>query len=339
MNIEDHAQLEQYLIDEGYIDRADRLRFATLTGGVSNRTVWVKRGQHPDWVVKQALAQLRVEVDWFSAPERINREAAALRWLEKVIPGYVPEFVFADAAHHVLAMTAIPQPHSNWKTLLLSGQTDLGFVRKFGKLLARIHDAAADFPELETDFADRRFFEELRLEPYYQYTAAQVPQAREFLERLIAETRQRRSALVHGDYSPKNVLIHNGKLIILDFEVMHFGDPAFDLGFSLTHFLSKAHFLREKRGEFLQMAGEYWRAYAGCRRENLAARQQKAVVNHTLACLLARVAGRSPLEYLGPARRERQLRMVVNLLEFDIGTVPALLQRFEAQLDSEYGQD
>ncbi|MCY4540752.1 MAG: aminoglycoside phosphotransferase family protein [Chloroflexi bacterium] len=328
LNIEDPAQLLRYLRQNDRIKATDRPRFTALTGGVSNRTVWVQFDHRPDWVMKQALAKLRVRVDWFSAPERIQREAAGLSWLSKLITGHVPELLFADERHHILAMSAVPQPHENWKTMLLGGETCLNLARDFGRLLARIHNAALVHPQIQSAFAEVRFFEELRLEPYYGYTATQVPRARAFLEDLINDTRNRRFALVHGDYSPKNVLINHGKLLILDFEVIHFGDPAFDIGFSMTHFLSKAHFLRAHRPRLIAMAAEYWRAYSADLDADLAKGMRSAAVAHTLACLLARVAGRSPLEYLDERHRSRQKRIVLELIGRDIGSLPELIDVF-----------
>ena len=121
--------------------------------------------------------------------------------------------------------------------------------------------------------------------------------------------------LVHGDYSPKNVLIHDDRLVLLDHEVIHFGDGAFDLGFSLTHFLSKAHHLHEMRNEFAACATEYWRVY----RETIgnvswAADLEPRVVRHTLGCLLARCRGRSPLEYLDEQEHQRQADAAIAMM-------------------------
>ncbi len=331
INIEDHAVLLAYLRDRRWIAADERPSFCTLAGGVSNRTVWVqRRGQ--DWVIKQALAKLRVKVDWFSAPERIQREAAGLRWLGELIPERVPAVVHQDNENNILAMTAVPQPHCNWKTALLAGQTSLDFARSFGELLATIHNAAERYPQLEAEFAERHFFEQLRLEPYYGYAASQMPAARAFMEQLIADTRRRRFALVHGDYSPKNALIQRERLFILDYEVIHFGDPAFDIGFSLTHFLSKAHHLPAHRVAFLDMARAYWRSYLGYLSPPLHDVVRAYASKHTLACLLARVAGRSPLEYLDADQRARQGRIVLDLIREDIGGVSDLIDAFSAKL-------
>lgn len=328
IDIEDHAALLRYLRASKRVAADERPAFRTLTGGVSNRTVWVKRARGDDWVIKQALPKLRVQVDWHSAPERIQREAAGLRWLGQIIPKHSPALVFEDRSNNILAMTAIPQPHTNWKSALLNGCADVQHARDFGALLATIHRASERYPELETEFAERRYFEELRLEPYYGYAASQVPAAGSYLRRLIADARRRRFALVHGDYSPKNVLIYAGRLIILDFEVIHFGDPAFDIGFSLTHFLSKAHHLPASRGAFLDLAREYWRSYEQGRGPMPPDGLGGYAARHTLACLLARVGGRSPLEYLNAIERERQKRIVLELMAEDIGDVPVLIDAF-----------
>ena len=104
-------------------------------------------------------------------------------------------------------------------------------------------------------FDDRSFFESLRLEPYYLYTATQVPAGRDVpATSWSRDTRERRLTLVHGDYSPKNVLVHDDRLILLDHEVIHWGDPAFDVGFALTHLLSKAHHLPTHREAFARAA-------------------------------------------------------------------------------------
>ena len=332
VNIEDPAALLRYLRDQALIAPGEAPRFRNLAGGVSNRTVLVQRDSGDDWVLKQALAKLRVEVDWFSAPERIQREAAGLRWLGEIIRGHVPQFVFADEKQHILGMSAVPQPHQNWKTALLSGKTSVDQARAFGRLLATIHSAGVRIPELSEEFADRRFFEELRLEPYYSYAGSQIPQARSFMAQLTEDTRARRLGLTHGDYSPKNVLIADGKLILLDFEVIHFGDPAFDIGFSFAHFLAKAYYLPRARRALLEMARAYWRAYVQSLTPQLRAPVAERAPRHSLACLLARMAGRSPLEYLDQRQRSELTGVALDLMNREPKDMPDLIQQFEARL-------
>ena len=339
LNIEDFAQLQRYLRLNGWIDASETPRFSHLSGGVSNRAVLAQREGGDDWVIKQALSKLRVEADWFCSPQRIEREAAALRTLHELLSRHVPQLVFHDQTQRILAMTAVPQPHANWKAELLAGRTSNALAREFGHLLSRIHNAVLDAPELADAFDERRYFQELRLEPYYLYAGEQVKEARDFLEALVAATLDRRLALTHGDYSPKNVLVRRGRLILLDFEVTHFGDPAFDIGFSLTHFLSKAHFLPSKRNAFLDMARAYWWTYVECIDASLALHMQPHAARHTAACLLARVAGRSPLEYFESAHQVRQKRMALDLMRQEQETVPTLIDAFEALLEQVDGSN
>src|SRR5262245_19543825 len=117
LDIEQPDQLLAYLRNTGRIKPAEQPTLQLLSGGVSNRTVLIERPSGERWVMKQALAKLRVAVDWFSSPERIHREAAGLRWLTELAPpDTIPTLLFEDHNYHLLAMQAVPYPHDNWKT-------------------------------------------------------------------------------------------------------------------------------------------------------------------------------------------------------------------------------
>lgn len=329
LNIERPDQLIAYLRASERIGAEETPEIRILAGGVSNRTVLVKRTSGEAWAIKQALHKLRVTVDWFSDPARIHRESLGLRWLEKLAPpGSITPLIFEDPDHHLLAMQAVPQPHENWKSILMRGEVNLAHAEQFAGMLQSIFDNSRSLlPQLSEIFADRSFFETLRIEPYYQYTATQVTEAADFLQQLITDTRATAVALVHGDYSPKNVLIYQQRLILLDHEVIHWGDPCFDVGFAMTHFLSKAHHLPAYRSQFFAAAQKFARKLT-------ADLIYERAVRHTLACLLARVAGRSPLEYLNDAERARQCRIVLRLMsQRHQSNVPELVDRFARQLD------
>ncbi len=311
LDIERPAELIGWLRRVGLVEAAGRTPVVRrLAGGVSNRAMVV--GDR--WVVKQALDRLRVPVEWNCSPERIHREAAGLRWVAELCgASAVPALVFEDQAEHVIVMAYVSEPHDNFKALLLAGRIEKTHVRQFGELLGCLHtESSARLDEIRGELGDRSFFESLRLEPYYAFSAERVPEAAEFLGSLIAETRAIAACAVHGDYSPKNVLVHDGRLILLDHEVMHVGDPAFDIGFSLAHLLSKAHALPSCRRELGVAAIDYWRAYAASADATPAL--ESRAVRHGLGCLLARVAGRSPLEYLDEAQRARQRQAALTLM-------------------------
>jgi 5-methylthioribose kinase len=336
LDIEKPRALVSYLKATGRVGEDEEPVVRVLTGGVSNRTVLLERPETSEaWVVKQALPKLRVAVDWFSDPKRVHREALGLRWLEALAPpDTITPLLFEDRDNHLLAMKAVPEPHENWKTMLLDGRLENDHVNQFGRLLGAVHRGGYERrEEAEPVFRDRSVFESLRLEPYYGYAAERVPEASRFLRALVDETRSRRDTLVHGDYSPKNVLVREERLILLDHEVIHFGEPAFDLGFGLTHFLSKAHHLPEKRSAFAEAARLYWSVY----RDEVGflpwveGLEQRAV-RHTLGCLLARVAGRSPLEYLDEKELVRQREAVLELIHNPPESVPGLVENFVGRL-------
>lgn len=311
MDIENAEELTAYLRETDRVGRDETPDIRVLAGGVSNRTVYVGRASGEQWVLKQALAKLRVQVEWLSPPERIGREAMGMRWLGKLLPaGSVPELIFEDPEHFLLAMSAVPEPHRNWKSMLLDGALSGDHVDQFARLLASMHHGSRT-EEAAAAFDDRSYFESLRLEPYYQYTAQKVPMAARFLEALVEETRATRLCIVHGDFSPKNILVHGERLVLLDHEVIHFGDPAFDIGFSMTHLLAKA--IHVQSAMFLEAALRYWRRY--CDADPMWASGLEARgVRHTIACLLARVDGRSPLEYLSLAERDEQRTFALSLM-------------------------
>jgi 5-methylthioribose kinase len=336
LDIEDFDALRGYLTAHRRVAVNETVSCKNLHGGVSNRTVKVSWADGHGWVLKQALAKLRVNVDWFSSPERIGVEAKALRWLNRLAPpGTTPSFIFEDITNYLMGMEAIPEEHENWKSVLLSGQIVTGHFEQFGLFRGTIHrESSKSGPEIRDAFADTTYFENLRLEPYYLYTAEKIPEAAPFLEALARGTLYHKDCLVHGDFSPKNTLIYRGRLIVLDYEVVHFGDPAFDVGFALTHFLSKAHHMPEHRTRLASAAELFWQVYREeVARLNWSETLEPRVVRHTLACLLARVAGKSPLEYLTVEELKRQRKAVLALIVKPSGNVSDLIASFVNRIE------
>jgi len=334
LDIEQPDMLLAYLRGTSRIGLDEPVQMRLLSGGVSNRTVLVRRPDGEAWVIKQALTRLRVAAEWTSDPRRVHREAAGLRCLARIAPDAVAPFVFEDFTHHLFAMQAVPEPHANWKQRLLAGRVDLQHVEGFATLLARIHRFGCDEADaLGAEFADCSFFESLRIEPYYEYSARRAPAAETFIRELVDACRRRRYTLVHGDYSPKNVLVCDRRIVLLDHEVIHFGDGAFDVGFAMAHLLSKAHHLPEHREAFAQAAHRFWQIYQDHAAGTLARQDVESfAVRHTLGCLLARAVGRSPLEYLAPGQREDQARTVTELMGDAPDSMPRLIDSFTQRL-------
>ncbi|MBM3766027.1 MAG: hypothetical protein FJW32_11605 [Acidobacteria bacterium] len=284
-----------YLASHGFGGSRD---IVALGGGVSNIVI-AAATVHGRVVAKQALEKLRVEADWRSRPDRALREALALQEVAKILPpGRVPEVLLVDSENCIYAMRSAPPDSRDWKTLLLRGEVDPRVAAQAGEILGQIVHNTWLRPEWRARFGDQTVFDELRLDPYFRFTASRFPEFAAHLEKLIADCRDRAVALVHGDWSPKNLLVHGEQVTAIDFEVVHFGNPSFDTGFLINHLLLKSIHRPELAGAYEVCASEFWRAYDP--RESWL---WDATMAQLGGLLLARVAGKSPAEYLtGPQK-------------------------------------
>jgi 5-methylthioribose kinase len=334
-DIESAPELRLYLENTRQISPANLLRIQNLHGGVSNKTVQVFFQDGQSWVLKQALTKLRVAENWTSHPDRIFREAMAMRWFEAHLPsGRVPKLIFEDQTNHIIAMEAVMAPFANLKGQLLQGIIDPDWWAGAGQLLALMHQSGAESSQIPELFLDRHFFQTLRVEPYYLATGQAIPESGPFLQQLIQDTHNAAYTLTHGDFSPKNLLIKDGTLILLDHEVIHFGDGTFDLGFFTSHLLSKANHLRDRGKAFLAGIQDFWTNYQKEIGDWDALKEGRAI-RHGIACLLARVVGLSPLEYLSPEARKRQVKIGKSLMEKPPRSLDALLTQYQNLLYDE----
>ena len=286
--------------------RPTDLRARELGGGVSNR-VWLVEGQGRRLVLKQALPKLRVQEEWLSDPCRIHREAESLRCLESILPaGSVPRVLFEDPAQYFYAMEAAPGDRT-WKDLLLAGDVEEEVARNIARTHAKVMAASWNDEELGRAFGDLAAFDQLRIDPYYRFTARRHPALRNGFENAIARAAGEKHCLVHGDWSPKNMMVHGNAVMAIDFEVIHFGDPAFDTAFLINHLLLKSIYRPEFRERYRGAAVAYWECLANSTPADENWLWAGTLV-HLPALLLARVDGKSPAEYLKEMGKKQQVR-------------------------------
>jgi 5-methylthioribose kinase len=299
-----------YLRESHRLPEGVEVRIRELAGGVSNIVLRVDVTGQPPFVVKQCREKLRVAMEWHAPLDRIWTESATLGVLRSILPpASVPGLLFEDRPNYLFGMECAPDDAVTWKTQLMAGRIDPDIAMRLGTMLGTIHADAPAHPALRGTLADTSLFEELRVDPYYRTAARRHPDLAPRIDDLIAamDRPDGERTLVLGDFSPKNILVHAGGLILLDFECAHSGDPAFDLGFFLSHLLLKA--IRawpnnpSDTDAFLALARSFWNPYLDRRELGTTDRAElvRRANRHTSACCLARVDGKSPVEYLDAA--------------------------------------
>ena len=253
--------------------------------------------------------------------------------------GLVPRVLFHDRENYLFAMQAVDADHTVWKARLLQGQIDLQIAAALGGYLATIHRRTAHDVELRDRFGDTGFFVELRIDPFYRRVAEVHTDLRVAIERLVDETLEKSVCLVHGDFSPKNILITRSGLSLVDYETGHFGDPAFDLGFFLSHLLLKTVLYQDRCAEFLGLARTFWQSYlAGLGRTAESdgfggSDLDRRTIPHTAACMLARIDGTSPIDYLTQDAAQECVRAFSRRLLVDPpAQVETVLERLQMEL-------
>lgn len=286
----------EYLRQRGRI--AGPATVEPLGGGVSNAVLRVRTPERM-FVLKQSRPQLRTRDAWYSDIDRVWREMEVMQTLAPLLPPHtVPEVLFADRDNYVFAMSHAPQEAQVWKQQLLAGEIDYTVGEHAGRVLGRIHETTARDRALVERFRDRAVFGQLRVDPFYRRIQERRPEVAAAVAPLIDRLMSASEALCHGDYSPKNILTHEHGFTLVDYETAHLGDPTMDLGFFLSHLLLKAVKRSHDHKRHFELTRRFWRGYAAETTFLPLAELQARGIEHCAVCLLARIDGTSPIEYL-----------------------------------------
>jgi 5-methylthioribose kinase len=298
MSTQNLEQFDGFLRVHGLLKHGETAQWTELSGGVSSE-IWRVDLPGRTICIKRALPKLKVLEDWRAPVSRNMYEWKWLRFAATHQPQSVPRPLAHDAEAGLFAMSFLPsQQYPVWKSQLLNGVVIPGVAAQVGKLLAKLHDASANRLDLAKQFDSLENFRALRLEPYLLATAVRHPDLAAQLCALAQCTAGTSGALVHGDVSPKNILIGPNGPVLLDAECAWYGDPAFDLAFCLNHLLLKSLVRRDcipaLLRSFSQLVDSY---FAGINFESRSRLELRAA--HLLpALMLARIDGKSPVEYL-----------------------------------------
>ncbi|NBU93250.1 MAG: aminoglycoside phosphotransferase family protein [Actinobacteria bacterium] len=299
-----------YLIDKGVISAAEWAEVEVLTGGVSNVVLAITT-KEKKLVLKQALAELKVAEKWKADQRRAIVEANAIALFHKLSPDQVPELIFLDAERFILILDRVPVGSTVWKSDLLAGVINPDVAGVLGKTLAKWHNFGESNKEARLQFMEDSLFEQLRIDPFYRFVAAKNKNLGPIINKLIAELEGDQTTIVHGDFSPKNIMVGmDEQVYILDFEVTHVGNPVFDLAFLVAHLLCKLFRTNEPLDEKMLTASalRFINSYKEIRSIS------KSLSLHTGLIALARVEGKSPVNYLNKVQQERLVKYTKGIL-------------------------
>jgi 5-methylthioribose kinase len=312
-----------YLIEKGIISASDQAEVEVLTGGVSNVVLAITTAEKK-LVLKQALAELKVAEKWEADQRRAIVEANAIALFHKLSPDQVPNLVFLDPERFILILDRVPVGSTVWKTDLLDGVINPDVAAVLGTTLAMWHNFGEKDKEARLQFMEDSLFEQLRVDPFYRFVAAKNENLKPVISNLIGELEGDKTTIVHGDFSPKNIMVGmDEQVYILDFEVTHVGNPVFDLAFLLAHLLCKLFRTNEPLEEKMLIASaqRFISAYEDIRPIS------NSLPLHTALIALARVEGKSPVNYLDKAQQDQLVKYTKGILS--AGTQLSINELFE----------
>lgn len=304
-----------YLLQRGLIGAGEPVVVCELSGGVSNVVLAVTGGSR-SFICKQSLPRLRVADEWLADRGRVVAEAEALGLCRALTPECVPAVLDSDPCACTVSIEHAPAGWGDWKRRLLSGVVDPGVAGRLGVVLARWQNATAGGAGLSERLRRYGAFEQLRVDPYHRTVAARMPDYADAVDSVVGEMAGRRICLTHGDFSPKNVLVapDGTGLWVIDFEVAHLGDPAFDVAFLLSHLLLKSIHRPADAQALGGCVDRFTEAWSGAVHAGI--HPGWAAISRQLGCLLlARVVGKSPVEYLDPAGQDAAVALGCGLLD------------------------
>lgn len=301
-------------LNELGLSHSSSLSGTPLTGGVSS-DIWRIETETGFVCAKRALSKLRVAADWHAPVERNLFEARWLQVAHKASAGCAPELLGQHPELGVLVMQYLDPAHYRlWKQELHAGNADAQTANAMGQVLSKIHSYAARNSELANEFLTDKIFFEIRLAPYLLATAERHPKLAHALEALVLQTQSHAKTLVHGDVSPKNILLGPQGPVLLDAECATWSDPAFDLAFCLNHLLLKCLWTPSSTSDFLHCFEVLTNSYLKSVDWELASALEARAARLLPGLLLARVDGKSPVEYVTEEHQRDHIRRVASAL-------------------------
>lgn len=309
IDISKDKALRQYLLEKGIIQGPEEYSFHYCKGGVSCTVALVHIGERII-ILKQGLAKLRVQEEWECDPNRMYIEQRCNQIYHQFVPECAPEVYFYDEENYIYGREAVPEDWHTWKEELIQGVLNFNISEQAISALVTVHNHCAGNTEIQREFWNKDIFYSLRVSPYIEFIVSKYPQLQSRATEVIQLLMDNAITLVHGDFSPKNIMTDGTKIQILDYEVAHFGHPAFDLAFFSTHFILKAIKNKQWSSAYMNMLECMLDAYFFKEQYMDSRKLRKDFLQILPFMILARVDGKSPAEYIKEQVDKDRLRTI-----------------------------
>ena len=321
--------LRDYLAGQGIIGPDETISVTPLEGGISNKIVKVSTPVRKV-VIKQAQPKLRVKTEWLANVDRALIEARFMQVLQDLLPsGVVPRIYAIDPEQYLFVMECAPEDSVLWKTDLMGGKVDLDVCRRAGEILGIMHGKASLAEGLAHEFWDNHILYDLRINPLFRYLSEIHPELRQQIDEQIKSLEHVRICLVMGDYNAKNILLSGDRLLLLDYEIVHWGNPALDSGMMIAHLMLKAFCAPQWGKRYIAGIRTLWSSYLGSVERFDPVLLELLTARMMPFLMLARLDSKSPVEYLQGQAKDRARAFSIGFITHPSSTLEPILASFE----------
>ena len=313
----------------GLLSKSQKYNFKKITDGVSS-DIWHVKTSNNEYCIKRALAKLTVKEDWFAPIERNNFEANYFTNCKSIIPKSFPTLLGHDKKNFILALEWFDNnKFVVWKKKLLEKSISLKDGKRIGRLLGIVHKYYYKKKKFKKIFLNDKTFYAIRIEPYLVFTSKFYPELLSYYKSTIAFLTKNQNTVIHGDFSPKNILIGKNYPIILDAETACWGNPIFDLAFLNNHIILKSILNKDIFKSYLNLSKSFLETYLSHFPIINTKNYLKKFIILQALLILARVDGKSPVEYFNNKNKILARNLAKRIISKKIYNLNNLFQVWE----------
>jgi len=313
-------------IDFGLLDFDEKFKSIKITDGVSS-DIWYVKSKLREFCVKRALAKLTVKEDWFAPVNRSNFEAEYFKTCKNINKLAFPKILGHDKKKYILAMNWYNKDqYKLWKSSLLKKYIETKDGKRVAEILVKKHAHFFNKKAIKDKFSNDKTFHAIRIEPYILFTSNSYPQYKKLFDKNIDNLSKNKKTLIHGDFSPKNILIGKDSPVILDAETACWGDPVFDLAFCNNHIILKSILNFEIKDKYISLSKCFLDTYISFLNWENKDEFIERFLSLVPIFILARLDGKSPVEYFQKGHIERSRGLAKKLIENNVKTLSHYFQ-------------